>query len=107
MLFHSYHGGQLVVIDVSQAVEHDHPSALEFLRKDATNITEFFKKQGVCTMTVKELFDFITDFTLTADSLDQYLDDVMGRAANRTVEEVTAQQKIDEEVRCFCGMRDD
>jgi RIO kinase 1 len=27
------------VIDVAQAVEHDHPHALEFLRKDCTNVS--------------------------------------------------------------------
>lgn len=34
-----YHEGSLVIIDVSQSVEHDHPRAFEFLRKDCTNIT--------------------------------------------------------------------
>lgn len=34
-----YYNGSIVIIDVSQAVEHDHPMALEFLRKDCTNIT--------------------------------------------------------------------
>lgn len=34
-----YHKGEIVVIDVSQSVEHDHPHAFEFLRKDATNVT--------------------------------------------------------------------
>lgn len=34
-----YHDGSIIIIDVSQAVEHDHPMALEFLRKDCTNIT--------------------------------------------------------------------
>ena len=34
-----YHDGNLYVIDVSQSVEHDHPHALEFLRKDCTNVT--------------------------------------------------------------------
>lgn len=34
-----YHHDSIVVIDVSQAVEHDHPMALEFLRQDCTNIT--------------------------------------------------------------------
>lgn len=34
-----YYDGSIVIIDVSQAVEHDHPMALEFLRKDCTNIT--------------------------------------------------------------------
>ena len=37
MIF-SYFKGEIVVIDVSQSVEHDHPHALEFLRKDCTNI---------------------------------------------------------------------
>ena len=34
-----YHEGKVYVIDVSQSVEHDHPRALDFLRKDCTNIT--------------------------------------------------------------------
>lgn len=34
-----YHDGGVYVIDVSQSVEHDHPCALEFLRKDCTNVT--------------------------------------------------------------------
>lgn len=34
-----YCDSSIVVIDVSQSVEHDHPMALEFLRKDCTNIT--------------------------------------------------------------------
>lgn len=34
-----YHKGEIVVIDVSQSVEHDHPHAYEFLKKDCTNIT--------------------------------------------------------------------
>lgn len=43
-----YHDGGVYVIDVSQSVEHDHPCALEFLRKDCTNVTgqlkDFFVK---------------------------------------------------------------
>lgn len=33
-----YHGGGVYIIDVSQSVEHDHPHALEFLRKDCANV---------------------------------------------------------------------
>lgn len=33
-----YHSGDVHIIDVSQAVEHDHPHALEFLRKDCANV---------------------------------------------------------------------
>ena len=56
-----YHNGGLVCIDVSQAVEHVHPNALEFLRQDITNTTDFFKKKSVPVMSVRELFDFVTD----------------------------------------------
>jgi len=52
---------RLYIIDVSQSVEHDHPHALEFLRKDCGNINEYFRKQGVHTLTLKSLFEFVTD----------------------------------------------
>ena len=38
-----YHEGHIVVIDVSQAVEVEHPHALEFLRMDCMNILKFFR----------------------------------------------------------------
>lgn len=68
-----YHEGKIVMIDVSQSVEHDHPNALEFLRKDCTNITDFFTKRGVQTMTVRQLFDFVTDPTINDSNIDAYL----------------------------------
>ncbi|KNC95923.1 atypical/RIO/RIO1 protein kinase, variant [Spizellomyces punctatus DAOM BR117] len=50
----------LYVIDVSQSVEHDHPHALEFLRKDCTNVVEYFRRRlPEQIMTVRELFDFV------------------------------------------------
>jgi RIO kinase 1 len=49
-------------------------------------------------MTVKELFDFITDPTITDSNRDAYLDKMSERAAARTLEEVSAQEQIDEEV---------
>jgi RIO kinase 1 len=52
----------------------------------------------VATVTVKELFDFITDPTITDNNRDDYLDKMSERAAARTLEEVTAQEQIDEEV---------
>lgn len=93
-----YHRGNLYVIDVSQSVEHDHPQALEFLRNDCLHVTDFFRKKGVSTLSVKELFDFVTDITITADNLDEYLDRCMQITANRTVEDISEQDKIDEEV---------
>lgn len=83
-----YHRGKVLVIDVSQSVEHDHPNALEFLRKDCTNIHDFFKRKGVAVLTIRQLFDFTTverlereDSTVVSssnalpdDETDEYLD---------------------------------
>lgn len=95
MLFHE---GDVYIIDVSQSVEHDHPHALEFLRKDCTNVNEFFAKRAVAVMTVRELFDFITDPSITGTNIQPYLDKVMTIASERTSEERSAQDCIDEEV---------
>jgi RIO kinase 1 len=57
ILFHADH---LYIIDVSQSVEHDHPSAFDFLRNDINNVEEFFSKNGVLTMGLRRCFDFIT-----------------------------------------------
>ncbi|KAJ3021167.1 hypothetical protein HKX48_009087 [Thoreauomyces humboldtii] len=55
-----YQKRTLYIIDVSQSVEHDHPHALEFLRKDVTNVVDYFRKRlPEQIMTVRELFDFV------------------------------------------------
>uniref|UniRef100_A0AAQ5XXP4 Serine/threonine-protein kinase RIO1 n=1 Tax=Amphiprion ocellaris TaxID=80972 RepID=A0AAQ5XXP4_AMPOC len=69
-----YHDGDAYIIDVSQSVEHDHPHALEFLRKDCSNVNEFFGKRGVAVMTAMVI------------------------AADRTSEQRTDQDRVDEEV---------
>ncbi|XP_075978660.1 RIO kinase 1 [Anticarsia gemmatalis] len=92
-----YHQGNVVIIDVSQSVEHDHPHAFEFLRKDCTNISDFFRKRGVATLTVKELFDFITDSTINEDNLEDCLEKLSEKAASRNFDEMTAQEQVEEE----------
>ena len=67
----------MYIIDVSQSVEHDHPHALAFLMKDCENICDFFSKKGVATMTQRELFDFVTDVTITEENMDLYLEKVV------------------------------
>uniref|UniRef100_A0A8C8AKI4 Serine/threonine-protein kinase RIO1 n=1 Tax=Otus sunia TaxID=257818 RepID=A0A8C8AKI4_9STRI len=74
-----YHSGDVYIIDVSQAVEHDHPHALEFLRKDCANVNDFFQKHNVAVMTVRELFEFITDPSITSQNIDDYLSKVRPR----------------------------
>ncbi|XP_031213950.1 serine/threonine-protein kinase RIO1 [Mastomys coucha] len=93
-----YHGGDVYIIDVSQSVEHDHPHALEFLRKDCANVNDFFFKHAVAVMTVRELFEFVTDPSITADNMDAYLEKAMEIASQRTKEEKTSQDHVDEEV---------
>ncbi|XP_055320124.1 serine/threonine-protein kinase RIO1 [Sitodiplosis mosellana] len=93
-----YHDGKIVVIDVSQSVEHDHPHALEFLRKDCTNITDFFAKKDVATMTVRELFTFITDPNITEGNMENYLEQMVEKIGDRNINELSEQEKIEEEV---------
>ena len=55
-----HHEGHIVVIDVSQSVEVEHPHALEFLRMDCMNILKFFRGKGLKTLCLQRLFDFTT-----------------------------------------------
>ncbi|KAJ2759483.1 Serine/threonine-protein kinase rio1 [Coemansia sp. BCRC 34490] len=74
-----YNNKKLYIIDVSQSVEHDHPYALDFLRHDCNNVNEFFRKRGnVRTMSLRRLFEFITDPTIgTAETeVDKALDGI-------------------------------
>jgi serine/threonine-protein kinase RIO1 len=49
--------GRPFLIDVSQAVVLDHPSAKEYLRRDALNLTRFFARHGV-EETAEELYAY-------------------------------------------------
>ncbi|KAF6111112.1 RIO kinase 1 [Phyllostomus discolor] len=93
-----YSGGGVYIIDVSQSVEHDHPHALEFLRKDCANVNDFFLKHNVAVMTVRELFEFVTDPSITQENMDAYLSKAMEIASQRTKEERSSQDHVDEEV---------
>merc|ERR1711915_520898 len=92
-----YHNGDAFIIDVSQSVEHDHPHALEFLRKDLFNLTEFFRKLGVAVLGLRELFDWTVEVG-DEPEMEEKLDSLEVVAAGRTEEERTAQQIVDEEV---------
>lgn len=54
-----YHKNKLYIIDVSQSVEHDHPRSLEFLRMDIKNVSDFFGRKGVNTLSERVAFEFI------------------------------------------------
>lgn len=93
-----YHNGDAFWIDVSQSVEHDHPHALEFLRKDCMNVNQFFSKNNVSVLTTKELFDFITDPSITEKNIESCITTLMETASQRTPDDLTAQEKINAEV---------
>lgn len=94
--------GHVVIIDVSQSVETDHPRALEFLRmvsssggcvlqhvvetclvlpivwdQDCQNVSDFFRRGGVPVMTPRELFDFCVHLSLPTEADEEaYLREV-------------------------------
>jgi RIO kinase 1 len=55
-----YHEGKQWIIDVSQAVEHDHPRSLEFLRMDVKNVSDFFRSRNVEVLSERRAFAFVT-----------------------------------------------
>ena len=62
---------------------------------------DYFRWKGVCGMTVKELFEFVTDLSITDDNVDAYLDRAQEIASCRSLEDAT-EQKIYEEVSGVC-----
>lgn len=94
-----YHEGKAYVIDVSQSVEHDHPRALDFLRKDLQNVTEFFRRKGVNVLGVRDLFDFVVDPSIgEGEAEEAALQELNMRAEAMTEEEQSAEQIVQEEV---------
>ncbi|KAH6643609.1 RIO1 family-domain-containing protein [Boeremia exigua] len=55
-----FHQGRQWMIDVSQAVEHDHPRSLEFLRMDVKNVSDFYRSRNVEVLSERKAFAFIT-----------------------------------------------
>lgn len=78
-----YFEGHLYIIDVSQSVDLDHPSALEFLKEDCLHVSDFFRKHGIAVMTVKELFDFVVDASIADEDVDDYLEKIQQKVIER------------------------
>lgn len=92
-----YFEGHLYIIDVSQAVDLDHPHALVFLREDCIHVSDFFKKHGVAVMTIRELFDFIVDPTIDDGSVDSYLEEAQRKILARG-DVISAEEEIADSV---------
>jgi RIO kinase 1 len=65
-----YHNSHLYIIDVSQSVEHDHPSAFDFLRNDIRNVEAFFGG-GARTLGSRRVFEFVTREDITQGQGDE------------------------------------
>jgi RIO kinase 1 len=96
-----YHDRKLYVIDVSQSVEHDHPRSLEFLRMDIKNTGDFFRRQGVDTLSDRTIFDFITasEGAVEEAAMLEVLEALyQSRLPEDNTEDAKAQQEVDNEV---------
>ncbi|RNF17839.1 RIO kinase 1 [Trypanosoma conorhini] len=102
-----FYRGRVVVIDVSQSVECDHPHAMDFLRRDIVNVNTFFRSKGHQQLfPPQELFRFITaapapggwqrcDGPDNAEEIRQHLLELRaGAAASGSAE----QAEVDEQV---------
>jgi RIO kinase 1 len=92
-----FHNNSVIVIDVSQSVEHDHPRAVDFLRKDCNNINNYFRRNGVISLTLKELFDFVVDPNLDDEDVDRYLGKLQENTVGRTLQDLESLDKQCEE----------
>lgn len=72
-----YYENKVWVIDVSQSVEHDHPHSLDFLRRDITNINDFFKRKTVNVFSDWHLFQFIVAVGIAPGDEIKELEDLM------------------------------
>ena len=81
-----YHEGRVWVIDVAQSVPYDHRNATVFLRRDCQTITAFFRKKAGAVggvLTLRELFEYVTDPTIPQDEEGARLNALLQRAAAR------------------------
>ena len=62
---------ELWIIDVSQAVDLDHPRALDFLKEDAAHINAFFRRAGIAVLTTRQLFEFAVDPAINDSNLHE------------------------------------
>lgn len=94
-----YHDQQLFVIDVSQSVEHDHPRSSEFLRMDIKNVSDFFKRKDVETLSERSVFGFVTavEGSTEADSMQEALVKLY-EVQTQKGEDESIDREVDDEV---------
>lgn len=96
-----YNDKKLYIIDVSQSVEHDHPHSLSFLRMDIKNVGDFFRRQGVDTLSDRAIFNFITarEGPVDGPSLTEAINHLYEvRPTIAETDEAAAEVEVDTEV---------
>ncbi|EUC44211.1 hypothetical protein COCMIDRAFT_98817 [Bipolaris oryzae ATCC 44560] len=96
-----YHEGKQWMIDVSQAVEHDHPRSLEFLRMDLKNLSDFFRSRNVETLSERKAYAFVTGASGAKDMKDlSQIEDTIRELLNTRplTEEEKKKEDEDDEV---------
>lgn len=91
-----YYKDEVWVIDVSQAVEHDHPMALDFLRRDCSIVQEFFGKKLHRVLTTQDTFSFVTDLTIENDDEETVFATLVQALYAKTNEEIEKEKQQDE-----------
>jgi RIO kinase 1 len=81
-----YHKNSLYIIDVSQSVEHEHPHAMDFLRKDIENVNKFFRTGGVSVMKDSQLFTYILREFSNQEEENNYLSALQEAVDNEAVD---------------------
>ena len=94
------HRDRLYVIDVSQSLEHDHPLALHFLRRDCFNVNNFYASKSVLTISLKDVFMFIIDPNITKKTQKEELEKLwdMRCVDSKEREEMELEDKIFQQI---------
>lgn len=96
-----WHRNEIVVIDVSQSVEMDHPRALEFLRVDCKNVNDFFSRHSVIKpLTIRSLFAFVTDENEPYET-DAQVDESIQRALDAHLARTEAEDRENDDDAVF------
>lgn len=91
--------GEIVMIDVSQSIEDNHPMAIEFLKRDIYNMNYYFGNLGVLVFKLRDVFRFITDFKLKEEDVEPFIADMILNANEKGDE---SEEK--KEIELFMGI---
>jgi RIO kinase 1 len=85
-------------IDVSQSVEDDHPRSLEFLRMDIKNVTDYFRRKGVDTLSERAFYVFITsaEGSSEADGMRERVEALFAKRAQLSEAEAEKDERDDD-----------